>query len=128
MAFDPVTVGLEIGSKLIDRLWPDPEKRDLAKLELMKLAAQGELGQLEVNKVEAAHGNLFVAGWRPFIGWVCGAALVYHYIGRPLLSWASVTKGLPPLPPLDMGDLITVLLGMLGMSALRTTEKMKGVS
>jgi hypothetical protein len=128
MAFDPVTVGLEIGNKLIDRLWPDPEKRDLAKLELLKLAAQGELGQLEVNKVEAAHQRIFVSGWRPYIGWVCGSALTYHYIVRPILSWLAATYSLPPLPPLDMGDLITVLLGMLGMGALRTSEKLKGAA
>ena len=82
MAFDPISAALDIGGKLIDRLWPDPTQAAAAKLELLKLQQSGELqqitGQLEINKVEAANPSVFVSGWRPFIGWVCGTALAYQ--------------------------------------------------
>jgi hypothetical protein len=78
-------------------------------------------GQLEVNKVEAAHKNLFVAGWRPAVGWSCCFALVYSTILSPILSiWFKV-------PPVDSSLLTTVLMGMLGLGAMRTVEKTKNV-
>ena len=90
MAFDPISAALDIGGKLIDRLWPDPTQAAQAKLELFKLQQSGELaqitGQLEINKAEAQHSSVFVAGWRPFIGWVCGSALAYQYLIRPLVA------------------------------------------
>ena len=86
MAFDPISAVLEIGGKLIDKLIPDPVAKAQAQLELVKLQQSGELavltadtqlatGQLEVNKIEAASSNIFVSGWRPFIGWICGVGL-----------------------------------------------------
>ena len=78
-------------------------------------------GQLEVNKVEAAHKNLFVAGWRPAIGWICGFALLYSTILSPIIGiWFTV-------PAVDSSLLTTVLMGMLGLGAMRTAEKVKGV-
>lgn len=133
MSMDPVTAVLDIGGKLIDRLWPDPAKRDLAKLELFKLHQAGELqviaGQIETNKVEAASASVFVAGWRPFIGWVCGAALAYQFVARPLLEFGFAAAGhpLPKLPGLD-STLWELLFGMLGLGGLRTVEKIKGVA
>lgn len=87
-------------------------------------------GQLEINKAEAGHSSIFVAGWRPFIGWVCGSALVYNYIAQPLLFWGFTAFGvaIPTPPTLDMGDLMTLLLGMLGLGGLRTYEKRLGVA
>ncbi len=89
------------------------------------LAAETKLaeGQLEINKVEAASPNLFVSGWRPGVGWVCCLALVYQFFLRPAL----VTFG-KPAPDLPMGDLITILLGLLGLGTLRTVEKIKKVA
>lgn len=134
MSLDPITAVLDVGGKLIDRLWPDPDKRDLARLELFKLQQSGELqqiaGQMEVNKVEAASASVFVSGWRPFIGWVCGAALAYTYLGYPLLLWAAALwrpEFKPPALALD-GMLYELLLGMLGLGGLRTFEKIKGVA
>ena len=131
MSFDPVTAVLEVGGKLIDRLWPDPSVAAAAKLELLKLQQSGELsaiaGQLEINKVEAANPSIFVSGWRPLIGWICGVALLYSFLGQPLLSWASTNFGYAAPPNLDMGTLITLLAGMLGLSGLRTAEKLNGV-
>ena len=89
MALDPITVALDIGGKLIDRLWPDPTQADLAKLELFRLQQSGELqqiaGQLEVNKAEATNTSVFVSGWRPFIGWICGTGLAYQFLVYPIL-------------------------------------------
>ena len=131
MSFDPVTAVLEVGGKLIDRLWPDPTVAAAAKLELLKLQQSGELsaiaGQLEINKIEAANPSLFVSGWRPLIGWICGVAVLYSFLGQPLLSWASSNFGFTSPPGLDMGTLITLLGGMLGLSGLRTAEKINGV-
>lgn len=133
MSLDPVTAILDIGSKVIDRLWPDPSQAAAAKLELFKLQQSGELaqitGQMEINKTEAASGSVFVSGWRPAIGWICGAALAYQYIARPVVSWGVIAAGhpLPPMPGLDE-NLWQLLLGMLGLGGLRTFEKLNGVA
>lgn len=88
-------------------------------LELIKV-------QGEINKLEAQHRSIFVAGWRPFIGWVCGVALAYNFIIRDILIF--INPEWSALPPLQMGELMTVLLGMLGLGGLRTYEKLKDKS
>jgi len=127
---------------ILDKILPDPGAASAAKLQLMELAQKGELaaldaemrlalGQLEVNKAEAASGSLFTAGWRPSIGWICAAGLGYEFLLLPLLPWLlSVATGrtLPPLPDLPTETLMTLLFGMLGLGGLRTVEKVKGVS
>lgn len=124
---DPITATLNIGGKLIDRLFPDPSKADAARLELMKLQQSGELaqisGQLEINKVEAANTSVFVSGWRPYIGWVCGTGLVYQFLFYPV-----AVSFLPKIVQLDMGTLLSLLAGMLGLSGMRTAEKIQGVA
>ena len=86
------------------------------------------LAQIELNKIEAGHRSIFVAGWRPFIGWVCGVALAYNFVIRDLIAWVMVNTGAEvSLPPaLAMDQLMTVLLGMLGLGAFRTVEKFGG--
>ena len=140
MAVDPISAVLDIGGKLIDRLWPDATQRDAAKLELLKMQQTGELaqlaaetelakGQLEVNQAEAGSSNLFVAGWRPWIGWVCGVAFSYHFVVQPLLAFILAATGYPvTLPTFNMDALYTVLLGMLGLGSMRTFEKYKKVN
>jgi hypothetical protein len=143
MSFDPVTAVLNIGTKVIDRLWPDPTQRDAAKLELLKMQQTGELAQLasetelakgqqEINKVEASSGNVFVSGWRPFIGWVCGGAFAYSFILQPFLVFILVAAGVAfdagKLPILDWDQLGFVLLGMLGLGGMRTFEKTRGLT
>jgi hypothetical protein len=125
-------------SQLLDRIIPDPLARENAKLELMKaetaqalqelqLAAQGDAAQAAVNQTEAASPDVFVAGWRPFIGWVCGVAFAYHFILQPLLAFAIANAGGDvKLPAFDMQELSTVLMGMLGLGGLRTIEKIRG--
>ena len=134
MALDPISAVLDIGGKVIDRLWPDPSQAASAKLELIKLQQSGELaqiaGQLEINKVEAASPSLLVSGWRPFAGWVCGAALAYSYIVYPLLVWVCAIW-FPTVTPPKLGNdgmLYELLFAMLGLGGLRSFEKFKGVA
>jgi hypothetical protein len=140
MALDPLTAILGIGEKVIDRLWPDPTQAAAAKIELYKMQQSGELamlaadvevakGQLAVNQVEASNSSLFVAGWRPFIGWTCGAAFAYKFVLAPAGAFAMAAAGHPiDLPVLDFTEMSTILLGMLGLGGMRTIEKVKGVA
>jgi hypothetical protein len=132
MAIDPVSAALDIGGKLIDRLWPDPAQKAAAQLELLKLEKSGDLqqimGQMRINEIEAASSSVFVAGWRPAVGWVCVIGLSYTFLLQPLLSWLSAINGWAVPPALDMGDLLTLLGGMLGLSGLRTFEKLNKVA
>jgi hypothetical protein len=110
---------------LLDKFIEDKDAKNALAHEISTMAERHaqELakGQLEVNKVEAAHKNMFVAGWRPAIGWICGFALMYSTILSPILGiWYTV-------PPVDSSLLTTVLMGMLGLGAMRTVEKAKGV-
>ena len=88
------------------------------------------MAQIEVNKVEAASNSIFKGGWRPFIGWVCGAAFAYHFVLQPLLIFVMTYLGypVPELPEFDMASLMTVLGGLLGLGGLRTFEKYKGIT
>jgi len=88
------------------------------------------IAQIEVNKTEAQSRNIFVAGWRPFVGWTCGIALAWHFVGLPvtLFMTSMFQVETPPLPEFEMESLMTVLLGMLGLGGLRTFEKTKGLT
>jgi hypothetical protein len=118
---------------LIDRI-PDKNERARAQeqIEGQMLAAMTSLvqGQLEINMKEAQHGSVFVAGWRPAIGWICGIALGWNYIIQPIISWTVFALGvdLADAPRLDTAELTTILLGMLGLGGLRTYEKRLGVA
>ena len=140
MSFDPLSALFDIGKVAIEKIWPDPTKRaqELRKLEEMKqhgdleeMNAQVKLltGQMEINKTDAASKNLFVAGWRPFVGWVCGFGLAYAAILEPLMRFiASVNDYAGTFPIIDTTITMQVLLGMLGLGAMRTREKEKGVN
>ena len=129
MTLDPVTALFEVGSKVLDRVLPDPAQQAAAKLELMKLQQNGELaqitGQMDINKIEAASSSLFVSGWRPSIGWVCGAGFAVQFVIGPLAEWGSALYGHPvKFPQMDTGTMMPLLLGMLGLGGLRTAEKL----
>lgn len=130
----PLLIGsvFELGGKIIDRLFPDPAQKAQAELELLKLTQSGDLqttlAQLEINAKEAAHPSVFVAGWRPFVGWSCGVGLVYATVGHNLLSWLANSQGWPTPPAVDADLLIYTLGGLLGIGGLRTLEKVKGVT
>ena len=109
-------------SAILDKVIPDKDLREKLSHEIATMADKQMSAQIEVNKVEAAHKSLFVAGWRPAIGWICGLALLYSTIVSPILGiWFTV-------PAVDTSLLTTVLMGMLGLGAMRTFEKTKGVS
>lgn len=123
---------------LIDKVLPDAKASADAKIKLMELAQAGELaalnadmqialGQIEVNKEEAKSDNFFKSGWRPAVGWVCVIGLIYSFLAQPILVWASVNFGWQSPPDLDMGTLITLLMGLLGLGGFRTYERVKGV-
>ena len=114
----------------IDKIWPDKTEVEKTQMALMMAQLQGELDlakwQSDVNKTEAASSSIFVAGWRPFIGWTCGAGLAMQFVVSPIGVWISGLCGKTiQMPNLDMGTLLTLLFGMLGMSGLRTFEKIK---
>jgi|TARA_R100001594_G_scaffold33496_1_gene62132 hypothetical protein len=124
---------LPVVGDVLDRFFPNKEEKARAEREIQaKLAehlAKIDMAQIEVNKQEAAHRSLFVAGWRPFVGWTCGLALFYTYVGQPMAMFIMAQTGdLVQLPQLDLSTMMPVLLGMLGLGGLRTYEKFKGVS
>lgn len=126
-----IAEGLSIIGNIADDLITTKEEKAKAELEFRKLEAKLAVGQLEVNKMEAQHKSLFVSGWRPFIGWVCGVAFAYNFVGYPILQYFSVIfdwAEVKDLPHLDISDMMPVLLGMLGLGGLRTYEKQKGVA
>src|SRR5581483_2664105 len=135
-----LTSVFQIAQGLLDRLFPDPEKKAAAQLELLKLQQSGELAkmasetdlakaQLAINQAEAQNPSLFVSGWRPAIGWVCGLALTYQFVLRPVVASVAAAAGhpVPNLPGLD-DTLWQLLFGMLGLGTLRTAEKIRGVA
>lgn len=116
------------------RFIPDKNKRAEAKEQFegqMLVALTGLVqGQLEINKEQAKHSSVFVAGARPFIMWVCGCALLWQFLLEPMATWgllAFSVREIPPFPKLDIAPLLTLLLGMLGLGGLRTYEKRLGV-
>ena len=146
MAFDPLSAAFELGKSAIERIWPDPQKQaeELRKLEelrqkgnLAELNAHVQLmlAQLKVNANEATHKSIFVAGWRPFIGWVGGAAMAYQFVLYPLLVWVwavlqvndIVPNDLSPPPIMETGALFSIVTAMLGIGGMRSWDKAKGV-
>lgn len=119
---------------LLDKVVEDKDQRarlahDIATMS-EKHAQDLALAQIKVNAAEAASGSLFKGGWRPFVGWVCGVAFCYHFILQPLIIFIVALTGatIPDLPSFDMGTLLTVLGGLLGIGGLRTYEKQKGLT
>ena len=119
---------------LLDKFVEDKDQKAKLAHELATMAdshaQQLALAQVQVNLAEAQSGSVFKGGWRPFVGWVCGIALLYHFILTPCILFGVALLGIdiPPLPAFDMSSLLTVLMGMLGLGGLRTFEKTKGVS
>ncbi len=132
MSLDPISAALDIGGKLIDRLWPDPTQAAAAKLQLLQMQQNGELAiittQTDTNKVEAASSSVFVAGWRPFCGWIGGCGLAYAAIIEPTARFvATVMVGYTgDFPAIDTTVTMQVLFGMLGLGAMRSYDKAKG--
>lgn len=140
MSLDPLSALFELGRTAIEKIWPDPSKRAEELYKLEQLRQQGDLarmdaevklllGQIEVNKVEAQHPSIFVAGWRPFAGWCGGVAFAYAAIIEPVARFISkVVYGYQGnFPEINTDLTIQVLLGMLGLGIMRSFEKTKEV-
>lgn len=128
MAFG-IDDAIAAGLRVLDKFIPDPAAKALAEKELRDSLLQWDKGQMEVNKAEASHSSLFVAGWRPWIGWVCGGALTYQFILTPIVMWlASIFGVVLPMPPKLDDSLWQLMTGMLGIAGLRSFEKIKGVA
>ena len=111
----------------------DKEKRAAAEREieakLTESLANIDLANLKINEADAKSGNWFQSGWRPFIGWSCGFALAYTYVMQPILTFGLAQAGyLIDLPAVNLGEMMPVLMGMLGLGGLRTFEKVKGIN
>ena len=147
MSFDPISAALDLGKAAIDKIWPDPIKRAEEHRKLEELAQNGDLarlqaevqlllGQMEVNKVEAAHASIFVAGWRPWVGWVGGCSLAYSGLIHPLLSWlwmlmtalGYIPEGVEAPPYIEPAILGGIVSGMLGIGGMRSFDKKTGTA
>jgi len=121
-------------TSILDKFIEDKDAKNKMAHEIATMAERHAQevakGQMEVNKAEAQSGSVFKGGWRPFIGWTCGAAFAYHFILQPFLVFIITAAGLdmPALPDFDMESLMPVLLGMLGLGGMRSFEKSKGVA
>ncbi|MEO0412610.1 MAG: 3TM-type holin [Pseudomonadota bacterium] len=123
----PATDAVTALGNVFDKLFTSDEERAQATIVLTKIAQKPHLLQAEINKIEAAHRSIFVAGWRPFIGWICGLGVFWSFIGHPLFEWIVVLRGLEVTPPqIDADHLLELVLAMLGLGALRTAEKLTG--
>ena len=127
MAFDPVTGVVDLASTIINKIWPDK-----SEAEKQQLAAAVALvnGQLAINQAEASSPSMFVAGWRPFIGWVCGSACAWNWLGLSVAKFVALLafSKVLDIHPADVSEMMPVLMGMLGLGSLRTFEKLKGVA
>ena len=119
---------------LLDKFIEDKDQKAQLAHDIATMAErhmhEANLGQIEINKAEAQHRSMFVAGWRPFLGWGLSAAMIWHFVLAPVTIFGFAYAGVPApeLPVFDMESLMTVLLGMLGLGGLRTVEKVKGLT
>lgn len=133
MAFDPISTVLDIGGKILDRVIPDNNARQQAKDELAKAINDQDfqltMAQIQINLEEAKSDNIFKSGWRPFTAWVCATAFALHFVILPIVNIGVVGWGYKAIViPFDMGTLLTVLGGLLGLGTLRSIDKIKGVA
>lgn len=117
---------------LLEKVIPDVDKRRELAHEIATLAEKQAheqiVAQINLNKQEAAHNSLFVAGWRPFTGWTCGVALAFNFVVAPLAGPFIEFHTTVKLEPLDLDVMLPVLLGMLGLGGMRSYEKRNGVA
>ena len=114
---------------IIDSLHTSQEEKDNAKIKLQALENELKTKQIDVNKVEAVHRSIFVAGWRPFLGWVSGISVAFVYLFQPFIVMVLKIFGSDiELPTLDLSQLMPLILGMLGLGGLRSFEKARGIS
>ena len=116
----------DFATNIINKIWPDKSEQEKQQLAAAVMVVQG---QLDINKEEAKSPSVFVSGWRPFIGWVCGMACAWNWIGLKIALFIAAYLGhVLNLQPADITEMMPVLLGMLGLGGLRTAEKINGVA
>lgn len=116
----------DLANTVIGKIWPDKSEQERQQLAAAVMVIQG---QLEINKIEAESPSVFVSGWRPAIGWVCGAACAWNWVGLPLAKFVMLAIGRPiTMSPADLAEMLPILIGMLGLGGLRTAEKINGVA
>lgn len=122
-----IATPIEAIGNVFDRLFTSDAERAQAEAVLEKLRQNPGTLQVELNKIEAAHRSIFVAGWRPAVGWICAAGVGWAYLGHPLFLWAAAlwSPGLQP-PAIQTDSLFELVLAMLGMAGLRSFEKAAG--
>lgn len=128
MGLDITGIGsvADLANTVINKIWPDKSEQEKQQLAAAVMVIQG---QLDINKAEASNPSVFVSGWRPAIGWVCGAACAWNWIGLPMMKAAMLAAGHPmAMAPADISEMLPILIGMLGLGGLRTAEKINGVA
>ena len=128
MALDITGIGsvADLANTVIGKIWPDKTEQEKQQLAAAVMVIQG---QLDINKAEAASPNWFVSSWRPFIGWVCGAACAWNWVGLPIAKTALLVAGYKlAIAPADISEMMPILMGMLGLGGLRTIEKLNGAA
>lgn len=116
----------DLANNVINKIWPDKSEQEKQQIAAAVMMVQG---QIDINKEEAKNPNLFVSGWRPFVGWVCGAACAWNWIGLPVAKAVALYFGHQiPLSAADLTEMLPLLFGMLGMGSLRTVEKINKVA
>ena len=124
---DKAIDGLKALGNIVDEIWTSKEEKMGHEEFMAKLAQQPGLVQLEINKLEAQHRSIFVAGWRPFIGWVCGLGFLWAFLGQPLFSWVVLLMGETIVPPsIPTENMMELVLALPGLGGLRTYEKIMG--
>lgn len=116
----------DLANTVINKIWPDKSEQEKQQLAAAVMVVQG---QLDINKVEAANPSVFVSGWRPAIGWICGGACAWNWVGLPIAKFAMVAAGHPlNISPADLTEMLPILIGMLGLGGFRTVERLNGVA
>ena len=116
-------------SKILDKFIVDKDLKVKLEHEIKTEIQRANLAQIDVNKAEAQHRSIFVAGWRPFIGWICAVAMGYHFVLQPIIVFVLSANGVNyDLPEFDMGSLMTIVMGILGLGGMRSFEKYKGIT
>ena len=120
---------IEAVGNTLDKLFTSDAERAQAAIVMEKLQQQPDILQAELNKLEAQNPNVFVSGWRPFIGWTCGLGLFFHFLISPIVEWITILFGMTvSAPKFDVSTLMTLVLSLLGLGGMRTYERFRGIA
>ena len=124
---EPATDAVTAIGNVFDQLFTSDEEREQARQVMEKIRQKPMILQIEINKIEAAHRSIFVAGWRPFIGWVCGIGFLWAFLLHPIFEWGLVLSGLDfSAPKIITDNMMELVFALLGLGTLRTAEKITG--